>query len=291
LPVDPAAYTHWTSLGLSPVALSIGFFQLRWYSLAYIAGIMLGWGYVLKLIAQPGAPMARRHVDDFVFWATLAVILGGRLGYILFYNLGEYLAHPLDMLKVWQGGMSFHGATLAVALAIVLFCRRNGLSILRFADYIAVVAPIGLFFGRLANFVNGELWGKVTDVPWAIVFPGDAGPYPRHPSELYEAGLEGLVLFAILSLMFWRSKTARYRPGLLTGVFLTGYGAFRFFVEFFREPDQQFAGTFFATTLHMGQLLDLPMLIFGIYLIATAKRRRVRVEGIVGSGAGNASVA
>jgi phosphatidylglycerol:prolipoprotein diacylglycerol transferase len=287
-PVDPAAaYTHWTSLGLSPIALSIGFFQLRWYSLAYIAGIMLGWGYVLKLIAQPGAPMARRHVDDFVFWATLAVILGGRLGYILFYNLGEYLRHPLDMLKVWEGGMSFHGATLAVALAIVYFCRRNGLSILRFADYIAVVAPIGLFFGRLANFVNGELWGKVTDVPWAIVFPGDAGPYPRHPSELYEAGLEGLLLFVVLGLMFWRSKTARYQPGLLTGVFLTGYGAFRFFVEFFREPDQQFAGTFFSTTLHMGQLLDLPMLIFGIYLIATAKARRVRAEPF----AGNASVA
>ena len=286
-PVDPALYTHWTALGLSPVALSLGYLQVRWYSLAYIAGILLGWWYMLRLIAQPGAPMARRHADDFVFWATIGVLLGGRLGYVLFYNLGTYLHHPLDILKLWEGGMSFHGGALGVTLAIIFFCRRYGLSILRFADYLAVVAPIGLFFGRIANFVNGELWGKPTDVPWAIVFPGDAGPYPRHPSELYEAGLEGLVLFAILSLLFWGSPTARYRPGLLTGVFLTGYGAFRFFVEFFREPDQQFAGTFFATTLHMGQLLDLPMLIFGIYLIVTAKRRRQRVEPF----AGNASVA
>jgi len=281
--VDPAAYTHWTSLGLSPVALSLGFLQIRWYSLAYIAGILAGWWYILKLIAQPGAPMARRHADDFVFWATIGVLLGGRLGYVLFYNFGTYAHHPLDILKLWEGGMSFHGGALGVTIAILLFCRKNGLSILRFADYLSVVAPIGLFFGRIANFVNGELWGKVTDVPWAIVFPGDAGPYPRHPSELYEAGLEGLLLFAILSLMFWRSKTARYLHGLLTGVFLTGYGAFRFFVEFFREPDQQFAGTFFATTLHMGQLLDLPMLIFGIYLIATARGRRVRVEPFAGS--------
>jgi phosphatidylglycerol---prolipoprotein diacylglyceryl transferase len=182
--------------------------------------------------------------------------------------------------------MSFHGAMLAVALAIVAFCRRNGLSILRFADYIACVAPIGLFFGRLANFVNGELWGKVTTVPWAIVFP-NAGDLPRHPSQLYEAGLEGLVLFVILNWMFWRSKTARYQPGLLAGTFLTGYGAFRFFVEFFREPDSQLEAFAKATHLHMGQWLDLPMLVFGIYLIATARGRRQRVEPI----AGNDSVA
>jgi phosphatidylglycerol---prolipoprotein diacylglyceryl transferase len=186
------------------------------------------------------------------------------------------------MLKLWEGGMSFHGATAAVALAMWMFCRKNGLGLLRFADYIACVAPIGLFFGRLANFVNGELWGKVSYVPWAIVFP-NAGPEPRHPSQLYEAGLEGLVLFAILNLMFWKSKTARYQPGLLCGTFLTGYGAFRFFVEFFRQPDSQFNGTFFATTIHMGQLLDLPMLIGGIYLIATARGRRQRVEPIAGS--------
>ncbi|MDH7639833.1 prolipoprotein diacylglyceryl transferase [Sphingomonas oryzagri] len=278
----PAHYIHFTDLHLHPEIFRIGWFALRWYSLAYITGIIAGWWYVLKLIDRPGAPMARRHVDDFVFWATIAVIAGGRIGYILFYDLGNYLLHPLDMLKLWEGGMSFHGATLGVTLAMWWFCRKNGLSLLRFADYIACVAPIGLFFGRLANFVNGELWGKVTTVPWAIVFP-NAGPLPRHPSQLYEAGLEGLVLFAILNLMFWKSKTARYQPGLLCGTFLTGYGAFRFFVEFFRQPDQQFNGTFLATTIHMGQLLDLPMLIGGLYLIATAKGRRQRVEPIAGS--------
>jgi phosphatidylglycerol---prolipoprotein diacylglyceryl transferase len=282
-PVDPNHYLHFTSLGLSPIALQLGPLAIRWYSLSYITGILLGWYYVLKLIDRPGAPMARRHVDDFVFWATLAVILGGRIGYILFYNFDQYLRHPADMLKLWEGGMSFHGAMAAVSIAIWLFCRKNGLSVLRFADYIACVAPIGLFFGRLANFVNGELWGKVTDVPWAIVFPDPAaGDLPRHPSQLYEATLEGLVLFTVLNLLFWRSKTARYQPGLLCGTFLTGYGCFRFIVEFFREPDQQFAGTFLSTTIHMGQILDLPMLIGGLYLIATAKGRRTRVEPVAG---------
>jgi len=281
-PIDTSQYIHFTDLHLHPEIVSIGWFALRWYSLAYITGILAGWWYVIKLIERPGAPMARRHVDDFVFWATIAVIAGGRIGYILFYDFHAYLQHPLDMLKLWEGGMSFHGATAAVALAMWIFCRRNGLGLLRFADYIACVAPIGLFFGRLANFVNGELWGKVTTVPWAIVFP-HAGDLPRHPSQLYEATLEGLVLFVILNLMFWKSRTARYLPGLLCGTFLTGYGAFRFFVEFFREPDQQFAGTFFATTIHMGQLLDLPMLISGIYLIATAKGRRQRIEPVAGS--------
>ncbi|WP_220129822.1 prolipoprotein diacylglyceryl transferase [Sphingomonas chungangi] len=280
----PAHYIHFTDLHLHPEIFRIGWFAVRWYSLAYITGILAGWWYVLRLIDRPGAPMARRHADDFVFWATIAVIAGGRIGYILFYDLHNYLQNPVDMLKLWEGGMSFHGATAAVALAMWSFCRRNGLSLLRFSDYIACVAPIGLFFGRLANFVNGELWGKVTTVPWAIVFPDPAaGPWPRHPSQLYEAGLEGLMLFAILNLMFWKSKTARYQPGLLCGTFLTGYGAFRFFVEFFREPDRQFDGTFLATTIHMGQLLDLPMLIGGIYLIATARGRRLRIEPIAGS--------
>ena len=281
-PIDASHYIHFTDLHLSPEIFRVGWFAVRWYSLAYITGILAGWWYVIRLIDRPGAPMARRHVDDFVFWATIAVIVGGRVGYILFYDLGNYLRNPLDMLKLWEGGMSFHGATAAVALAMWIFCRRNGLQLLRFADYIACVAPIGLFFGRLANFVNGELWGKVSYVPWAIVFP-HAGPEPRHPSQLYEAGLEGLVLFTILNLMFWTSKTARYRPGLLCGTFLTGYGAFRFFVEFFRQPDSQFNDTFLATTIHMGQLLDLPMLIGGLYLIATAKGRRQRIEPIAGS--------
>ena len=282
-PVDPSHFIHWTSLGLSPVALALGPLQIRWYSLAYIAGILLGWWYLLKLVDRPGAPMARRHADDFVFWATLGILLGGRLGYVLFYRPEYYWHNPAEIVKLWDGGMSFHGGAIGVTLAILFFCRKNGLKVLRVADYIACVAPIGLFFGRLANFVNGELWGKPTTVPWAIVFPDPlAGDIPRHPSELYEAGLEGIALFIILNLFFWKSD-ARYKPGFLTGVFLTGYGLFRFFVEFFREPDAQFHGTFIqASGLHMGQWLDLPMIAAGLYLIATAAARRRRVEPTVG---------
>ncbi len=281
-PIDTAAFIHFAGLPLSPVALALGPFVIRWYSLAYIAGILLGWWYMLRLIDQPGAPWARRHADDFVFYATLGVLLGGRLGYVLFYRPDFYLAHPVDILKLWEGGMSFHGGTLGVVLALVLFCRRHGLRLLRVADYLAVVSPIGLFFGRLANFVNGELWGKPATVPWAIVFPG-GGEVPRHPSQLYEAGLEGLLLFAILSLSFWRSPTARYKPGYLTGVFLLGYGTFRFFVEYFREPDEQLVAFAQATHLHMGQWLCVPMIVAGGWMMATAAGRRERVEPIAGS--------
>ncbi len=281
-PIDTAAFIHFADLPLSPVALALGPFVIRWYSLAYIAGILLGWWYMLRLIDQPGAPWARRHADDFVFYATLGVLLGGRLGYVLFYRPGFYVTHPVDILKLWEGGMSFHGGTLGVVLALVIFCRRHDLRLLRVADYLAVVSPIGLFFGRLANFVNGELWGKPATVPWAIVFPG-GGEVPRHPSQLYEAGLEGAALFAILSLLFWRSPTARYRPGYLTGVFLLGYGCFRFFVEFFREPDEQLVAFAQATHLHMGQWLCVPMILAGGWLMATSAARRARIEPIAGS--------
>jgi phosphatidylglycerol---prolipoprotein diacylglyceryl transferase len=279
-----AGHISYTSLGLSPVALDLGFFQIRWYSLAYIAGIVVGWWYLTRLIAQPGAPMARRHADDFVFYATLGIILGGRIGYVLFYAPGM-LAHPLSVLKLWDGGMSFHGGAFGTVIAIWWLCRKEGLSMLRFLDYVACCGPFGLFFGRLANFVNGELWGRISDVPWAIVFPGEvAGPYPRHPSQLYEAGLEGLLLFAILAFLFWRTQ-ARYKPGLLLGVFLCVYGASRFLVEFVREPDVQLG--LLPWGLSMGQTLSLPMILAGLYFIATAGRRRVRVEPI----AGDASVA
>jgi phosphatidylglycerol:prolipoprotein diacylglycerol transferase len=284
-PVDPNAFTHWTALGLSPVALQLGPVAVRWYSLAYITGILAGWWYLLKLLAQPGAPMARRHADDFVFDATLGVLLGGRIGYVLFYRPDYYLQHPVEILKLWEGGMSFHGGAAGVLIAILLFCHRKGLSSLRVTDYIACVAPIGLFFGRLANFVNAELWGKPTTVPWAIVFPG-AGDVPRHPSELYEAGLEGLALFLILSLLFWKTD-ARYKPGFLAGSFVLGYGAFRFFVEFFREPDEQLVEFARMTHLHMGQWLCVPMILVGLYVVLTAKGRRQRVEPV----AGDASVA
>jgi phosphatidylglycerol:prolipoprotein diacylglycerol transferase len=281
-----AATSHirFADLGLHPDVFSIGFFTLRWYSLAYIAGIVIGWWYLLKLLDQPGAPMARRHADDLVFYATLGIILGGRIGYVLFYA-PDMLLHPLRILRLWDGGMSFHGGVIGTSLAIILFARKNGLHWLRIHDYVACVVPFGLFFGRLANFVNGELWGKPTTAPWGIVFertvPTGMVEPARHPSQLYEAGLEGLVLFAFLAFFFWRTK-ARYQPGRLTGLFLLGYGVARFTVEFFREPDSQFAGTFFATTIHMGQVLCLPMIAGGLYLIATAPGRRQRVEPIAG---------
>ena len=279
-----AGHIRFTDLGLHPDVFSIGPFTLRWYSLAYIAGIVIGWWYLLKLLAQPGAPMARRHADDLVFYATLGIILGGRIGYVLFYA-PEMILHPIRILRLWDGGMSFHGGVLGTTIGIILFARKNGLNWLRIHDYVACAAPFGLFFGRLANFVNGELWGKPSDLPWAIVFPhtvpvGMIEP-ARHPSQLYEAGLEGLLLFAVLWFFFWRTK-ARYEPGKLVGIFVLGYGLCRFFVEFFREPDSQFAGTFFATTIHMGQVLCLPMIAGGIWLIATARGRRERVEPIAG---------
>jgi phosphatidylglycerol:prolipoprotein diacylglycerol transferase len=274
-------------LGLDPIALDLGFFQLRWYSLAYLAGIFIGYWYLLKLIKQPGAPLARRHADDLVFYAALGIILGGRLGYVLFYNLGYYLQNPIDILKLWDGGMSFHGGVIGTSLGIIYLARKEGLSWLRVHDYVACCVPFGLFFGRLANFINQELWGAPTDVPWAIRFI-EATPYglmlgsPRHPSQLYEAGLEGIVLFIILWFMFWRTQS-RYEPGKLVGAFIFFYGIFRFGVEFIREPDSQLVEFAQATGLHMGQWLTVPMILGGLYLMMTAKKRRQRVEPVAGS--------
>jgi len=284
-------FTKFTDLHLSPVLFSIGPFDLRWYSLAYLAGIFVGFWYLLKLIKQPGAPIARRHADDLAFYAALGIILGGRIGYVLFYNLGEYLKHPVDILKLWDGGMSFHGGVIGTSLGIFYFAWRNKLNWLRIHDYVACCVPFGLFFGRLANFVNQELWGAQTTVPWAIRFV-EYSPFgmvlgpPRHPSQLYEAFLEGIVLFAILAWMFWKTQ-ARYEPGKLVGAFIFFYGIFRFAVEFIREPDSQLIEFAQATHLHMGQWLSLPMIVGGAYLMLTAKGRRVRIE----STAGTASVA
>jgi phosphatidylglycerol:prolipoprotein diacylglycerol transferase len=277
-----ASHIHFTDLHLSPVALDLGFFQIRWYSLGYIAGILIGWWYLTKLLDQPGAPMARRHADDLVFYVTLGIILGGRIGYVVFYAPWMFL-HPLEVFKLWDGGMSFHGGVIGTSLAMILLARNKGLNWLRIHDYVACCVPFGLFFGRIANFINGELWGRQTDVPWAIIFPDPrAGDVPRHPSELYEAGLEGICLFLILWYVFWKTRS-RYDPGKMTGVFLLGYGCFRFFVEFFREPDPQFAGTIFDKWgFHMGQFLCLPMILGGLYLILTAARRRVRIEATGG---------
>jgi len=278
-------HIRFADLGLHPDIFSIGFFTLRWYSLAYIAGILVGWWYLLKLLAQPGAPMARRHADDLVFYATLGIILGGRIGYVLFYA-PDMLLHPLRVFRLWDGGMSFHGGVIGTSIGLILFARKHRLDWLRVHDYIACVVPFGLFFGRLANFVNGELWGKPADVPWAIVFertvPFDMVEPARHPSQLYEAGLEGIVLFALLWFAFWRTK-ARYQPGKLVGLFVLGYGIARFIVEFFREPDAQFRGTFIeATHIHMGQWLCVPMIVGGLYLVLTAPGRRTRVVPIAG---------
>ncbi|WP_420822372.1 prolipoprotein diacylglyceryl transferase [Sphingomonas ginkgonis] len=277
----------WTDLHLDPVALQIGAFQLRWYSLAYLAGIFLGYWYLLKLIAQPGAPMARRHADDLVFYASLGIIFGGRLGYVLFYNLPYYLQHPVDILKLWDGGMSFHGGVVGTSLGILYLARKEKLNWLRLHDYVACCVPFGLFFGRLANFVNHELWGAPTNLPWAIRFPETIGTMtvlgpPRHPSQLYEAAMEGILLFLILAVMFWRSQ-ARYYPGRLVGAFLLFYGLFRFLVEFVREPDSQLVAFAQATGLHMGQWLCVPMILGGAFLMATSGKRRQRVEPTFGT--------
>jgi phosphatidylglycerol:prolipoprotein diacylglycerol transferase len=277
----------WNDLGLDPVALDLGFFELRWYSLAYLAGIFLGYWYLLKLIKQPGSPLARRHADDLVFYAALGIILGGRIGYVLFYNLSYYLQHPLDVLKLWDGGMSFHGGMIGTVLGILYLSYKEKLQWLRVHDYVACCVPFGLFFGRIANFVNHELWGAQTDAPWAVSFPEIVqgvmvnGP-PRHPSQLYEAILEGIVLFAILAWMFWKSRS-RYEPGKLVGAFTFFYGLFRFLIEFVREPDAQLVGFAQETGLHMGQWLSLPMILLGAWLMWTAKGRRQRVEPIAGT--------
>jgi phosphatidylglycerol:prolipoprotein diacylglycerol transferase len=265
--------------------MDLHFFTLRYYSLAYLAGILLAWWHLSRMIRQPGAPLAQRHVDDLFFWCTLGVIFGGRLGYATFYTGGatgepSMFTHftstervSWDLLRLWDGGMSFHGGLIGVIAAIGWVCWRNQLSFLRVCDYIAPCAPMGLFFGRLANFVNGELWGRVagSDVPWAMVFPG-AGPLPRHPSQLYEAVLEGLVLTAILVPLFWKTR-ARWRPGLLAGLFGLGYGAARFVVEFFREPDEQLRDFAQATHMSMGQWLTMPMIVIGLVLVARALAR------------------
>jgi phosphatidylglycerol---prolipoprotein diacylglyceryl transferase len=266
-----SAPIRFEELGLSPVALSIGSFQLKWYSLAYLFGILLGYWYMGRMLKQPGAPMAQRHADDLMLYSTLGIILGGRLGYVTFYR-PDLFATPLEVFKVWEGGMSFHGGLIGVLLAIGYLVWRNKLSYVRVGDYVACVVPFGLLFGRLANFVNAELWGRPTDVAWAVIFPTDPAGLPRHPSQLYEAGLEGALLAIILGLLFWKTQV-RHRPGFLGGVFLAGYGASRFFVEYFRNPDQHLIEFAERTGLSMGQWLTVPMILIGLYLIFTSGGR------------------
>jgi len=259
---------------IDPILVEFGVFAVRWYSLAYIAGILLGWLYITKLdrvAAGYGmATLGKKTLDDVVTWVVIGIILGGRLGYVLFYQPEYYLHNPMQALKIWQGGMSFHGGFLGVLIATYLFCKKHQLGFFKLMDLFACAAPIGLFFGRIANFINGELYGNITNVPWAFVFP-DGGPLPRHPSQLYEAALEGLVLFAIMARLAYKYHALRF-SGLLSGAFLLGYGLSRIMVEFVREPDEQL-GYLLGEWFTMGMLLSLPMVFCGIGLIYVARKK------------------
>jgi phosphatidylglycerol---prolipoprotein diacylglyceryl transferase len=263
---------------IDPVAIAIGPFAIRWYALAYVAGIFLGWWYAKRLAANPslwgpaGPAITTRAIDDFVVWAAVGIVVGGRIGFVLFYDLRHYLAQPGDILAVWNGGMSFHGGFLGTIAAMVLFAWRRKLPVWSLIDVIAASVPFGLFLGRLANFINGELWGRVTDLPWAVMFPDapDSGTLARHPSQLYEAALEGIALFVFLRLL-----THRYQrlatPGFVSGGFAFGYGLARTFAEFFREPDIQIG--FLPGGLTMGMILSTPMVMAGAIAMLLAARR------------------
>jgi len=259
-----------------PIAISIGPIAIRWYALAYITGIVLGWVYARSLLKnerlwEEPPPLSLAQLDDFILWVTLGIIAGGRTGYVLFYNLPFFIQHPAEIFEVWKGGMSFHGGFIGCVVAVMWFARANGISILSLGDLTTAVAPIGLFLGRLANFVNSELWGRTADpsLPWAIIFP-NGGPLPRHPSQLYEAGLEGILLFTILAVMI--RLGALKRPGLILGSFIAIYGLARIIGEHFREPDPQLG--FLWGGLTMGMLLSVPMVIAGAILIATSWRHK-----------------
>jgi phosphatidylglycerol:prolipoprotein diacylglycerol transferase len=263
---------------INPVLISIGPFSVRWYALAYIVGIIVGWFYARAIISSERlwggpAPFTVIDFDDFVIWITLGIILGGRIGYVLFYNLPHFAQNPIEILQLWNGGMSFHGGVLGCIVAIVLFAIRRGIPVLSLGDVTAAVAPIGLFLGRIANFINGELWGRPTDVPWAMVFP-HGGPIPRHPSQLYEATLEGIVLFIVLALLV--RFGALKRPGVVTGVFAIGYGVARIISEFFRQPDVQLG--FLWGGLTMGMLLCIPLILAGIAVLIVAFRRTAKLK-------------
>ena len=260
---------------IDPVAFSVGPIAVHWYGLAYVAGILLGWLYSRRLVSNTalwngGKPaMTVTQLDDFLVWAAGGIILGGRIGYILFYDFASVAAEPLRAIQIWNGGMSFHGGLAGTIIAMIAFARRNGIAVWSLFDIVAAVVPFGLFFGRLANFVNGELWGRLSDVPWAVVFP-NAGPFSRHPSQLYEAGLEGIGLLALLAVAIYGFGALK-RPALVSGLFLCGYAASRIFVEFFREPDRQL-GYLLGGWLTMGMVLSLPMFAAGLFAILRARR-------------------
>jgi phosphatidylglycerol:prolipoprotein diacylglycerol transferase len=273
--VAASGVLHWQDLGLQP-GIDLGFFTLRYYSLAYLFGLFAAYGHIRKMIAAPGAPLALRHADDLLFYCMMGVIFGGRLGYALFYKPELFTGFSGDgfvtweLLRLWDGGMSFHGGLIGVLAAIAYVSWRGDLSFIRVCDYIAVNVGFGMLFGRLANFVNGELWGRPvqSDVAWAMVFPGP-GPEPRHPSQLYEAGLEGLLVICVMLPLFWFTR-ARYRPGLLVGVFTAMIASARFIVEFFRQPDAHLTEFAISTGLSMGQWLTIPLILAGLGIVVWA---------------------
>jgi len=251
---------------IEPVLIEIGPVAIRWYALSYILGILLGWWYLGKLNSPKYKVLSQRAYDDIILWIIGGIMIGGRLGYILFYNLDHYIQYPTEFIAVWRGGMSFHGGLLGVIMALFLMCKWHRLHFLSVTDRVACVAPIGLLLGRIANFINAELYGRATDAPWGVIFPGEH--FARHPSQLYEAFFEGLILLAIMALLFYRTSARNY-AGRLSGTFLLGYATARFCIEFFREPDPQLGFLFAGAT--MGQLLSVPMGLFGLYLILKSK--------------------
>ncbi len=261
---------------IDPVALAIGPFIVRWYALAYLGGVVLGAAYAMTLLRKPtlwkddGPPFEPGAIWDFAFWAVVGIVVGGRLGYVLFYNLPYFIANPAEIVAVWDGGMSYHGGMVGIMLAMALFTRAKGGRILSSLDLLGAIGTIGLFLGRLANFINAELYGAPTDLPWGVVFPTDPEQLPRHPSQLYEAALEGLLLFVVIHIATTRFFALR-KPGLVAGMFGVGYGLSRIFVEFFRLPDVQL-GYLYGGWLTMGMLLSVPILVAGLALIVYAQR-------------------
>jgi phosphatidylglycerol:prolipoprotein diacylglycerol transferase len=254
---------------IDPIIFELGPIAVRWYSLAYIAGLLFGCIYMGHLAKRLPGTLSPDNAIDFMTWATVGVILGGRIGYVFFYKFSFYLDNPIQIFYVWQGGMSFHGGFLGVVAASILYTLRQKIPTLMFADIVACAAPIGLFFGRIANFINSELYGRVTDVAWAMVFP-TGGPQSRHPSQLYEAALEGLALFLLVNIL-WQTEFVRNRPGFATGVFILGYALARSVVELFRQPDAHIGFLFGGGT--MGQWLSLPMALVGIFFILWSWKR------------------
>jgi len=266
-----------THPNIDPVMLTLGPLQIHWYGVAYVIGILFGWWYAKKLVTTntlwgaSGSPMSSVQIDDFLIWAVGGIILGGRIGYILFYDLATYAQNPLNIFALWQGGMSFHGGLAGVTVAMILFAKRNSFSPFSLFDVIAAVCGIGLFLGRVANFINSELYGKVSNVPWAVIFPNTGG-LPRHPSQLYEGILEGLIVFLLLSFLIWKFKKLQY-PGYISGVFMLGYALSRIAVEFVRIPDQQLGYLLDTNWLTMGMVLSLPVLAIGLWAILSSRQR------------------